>query len=99
MYYKLIDAIQVPVAFVGWKTGRNGVKTVCHGRLVPNREYYDYVDDPVYMSSLQELYHSFDWSRDLEEAVQKCGARYELPERTCSCQRQKINVWYVEVVE
>lgn len=96
--YKLIDAIQVPISFVGWKTGPAGVKQTCHGRLVPNREYYDFEDDPVFIASLHDLHARFDYSKELEEAVKSCGAKYELPKRTCSCQRQKIDIWYVEVV-
>lgn len=97
--YKLIDAIQVPVSFVSWMTGKNGVKKTCKGRLVPNREYYDFEDDHVFMTALRELHTMFDYSKDLEEACKRCGARYTIPKRTCSCQKQKIDIWYVEVVE
>lgn len=97
--YKLIDAIQVPVSFVSWMTGKNGVNKTCRGRLVPNREYYDYMDDPVFVSSLKDLHHRFDYTKELEKACIECGARYTLPKRTCSCQKQKIDIWYVEVVE
>lgn len=97
--YRLIDAIQVPVPFVSWMSGKNGVPKTCRGRLVPNREYTEYEDDPVFVKNLKDLHHRFDWTRDLEEACIKCGAKYVLPKRTCSCQRQKIDIWYVEVVE
>lgn len=99
MYYRLIDAIQVPKSFIAWKTGAHGVKSHCRGRLVPGRDYFDYVDDPVFIASLKELHDRFDYSPELEKACVDCGAKYELPKRTCSCQRQKIDIWYVEVVE
>lgn len=97
--WKLIDAITVPVGFIAWITGDHGTPRQMRGRAVPGREYYDYIDDPVFISSITELHQRFDYSEALEQAVKDCGARYTLPKRTCKCQTQKIDIWYLEVLE
>lgn len=98
MAYKLIDLIREPIGANVWITGKDAKKRV-RVRFVPGREYYDYVDDPVFMEDIRKLYRDVPYTAELEKQLKSDGVKYVIPPRTCSCQRKMLRIWYMEVID
>lgn len=98
-YYKLIDAITVPMQFYIPHTSKSGGKKYELLRLVPGKKYDGYIDDPVFTQALYEAHDKVNYTPELKKALEDAGARFTIPKRTCTCQKQKIDVYFVEVVE
>lgn len=99
-YYKLIDAMTSAetLCLPHRENGRNVYK---YYTLYPGKLYSEHADDEVFVHALKNDAHKkIAWSEAREEAVKKCGARYEVTMcRACGGRTRKIDVWLVEVVE
>lgn len=98
-YYKLIDAVDTPMSFYVPHTSKTGGKVYERLRMLPGKKYDEYIDDEIFMQAITEAHDKIDYTLEREEALKRTGARYTKPKRTCNCQRQKLDVWFVEVVE
>ena len=97
-YYKLIDAIDVPVS-LNVVTRENGRTTYKRMRLDPGVKYA-IPDDPTLFQSIDEATTRVKYSKAFEDALQACGARYKVKMcPSCSGRVKKIEYHVVEVVE
>lgn len=100
MYYKLIDAATSAETF-NLPYRENGRNVYKFYTLYPGQKYVEHVDDELFLKTLREDCHKkIQWSPERENALKKCGARYEITMcRVCGGHAKKIDVWLVEVVE
>lgn len=97
-YYKLIDAITESVS-LNLPYMKDGVKVYKFYTLRPGRQYEEHIDDEVFMNALKEANKRVMYSPEREEALKKCGAKYEVKVcKSCGGKVKKIDIWLVEVV-
>lgn len=97
-YFKLIDAIDVPLNLNLVKQ-ENGKTVYQRTRLVPGKKYA-ISDDKAFMKSLLGATDSKRYTQGLENRLKACGAIYEIKKcRSCGGRIIKIVYHVVEVVE
>lgn len=97
-YFKLIDAIDVPIN-LNVVTRENGITAYKRLRLLPGKKY-EVPEDKVLLQSITEATTRVKYTQAFIDALDACGARYEIKMcPTCSGRVKKIEYHVVEVVE
>lgn len=97
-YYKLIDAVTESVT-LNLPYMKDGIKVYKFYTLRPGRQYEEHIEDPVFVQALVDANKRVTYSPEKEEALKKCGAKYEVKVcKSCGGKVKKIDIWLVEVV-
>lgn len=97
-YYKLIDAVSESVT-LNLPYMRDGVKVYKFFVLRPGKQYDEHIEDPVFVNALKGASKRVTYTPEREEALKKCGAKYEVKVcKSCGGKVKKIDIWLVEVV-
>ena len=68
-------------------------------RSGPGKQYDEHIEDPVFVNALKGANKRVTYTPEREEALKKCGAKYEVKVcKSCGGKVKKIDIWLVEVV-
>lgn len=97
-YYKLIDAITVPMT-INIATRQNGYTKYGHIRLEPHKEY-EIPNDDLLLKSLKTATSRQKYSEELEKLLEETGATYKVELcKSCGGKVKKIVYNVVEVID
>ena len=97
-YYKLIDAMNTPKSF-NLPYRKDNKVVYKRYTLYPGTKYSGHIEDDLFVETLKNAHDKISYSKEREEALKGCGAKYEVVTcKACGGRVKKLDVWFVEVV-
>lgn len=98
-HYKLIDAmtesVRLNLAYM-----KDGKRINSFYTLYPGKLYKGHANDETFINGLKDAHKRIMYSPQREEALKKCGAKFEVVNcKSCGGRVKKIETWLVEVIE